>query len=120
MDIIEFHGIGIEFTYYGAERYGAERGRPTYATLDDYYVSNWDDFAAHWSATRWFGPTLQAMLDTIVDEFADKIEQEAIDCSQEPEPEYDPYEDSDYDYDDGPSCTGGDYWRNDAGEWRLG
>lgn len=63
---------------------------------------------------------LNYMSEADVTEFAHAHELIDDEEDEEEDIDYDEF-DEDYDHDDGPSCVGGDYWRDpDSGEMRLG
>jgi hypothetical protein len=132
MQTIKHKGLEAEFTFYSGER--ATRncpGEDPYVEVDGVEISDWDEFAEYFGIngeTPIFAYSREAMLDRIEEREHSAIVDAAYDAmaDNEPDPDdygdpYDDFHNRDFpDYDDGPSCVGGDYWRNDAGEWCCG
>ena len=102
MDTIEFRGIEVEFTYYPGERATREYpGAQPWIEIESARVSDWDEFAAWWGVkegAHMFEPSLEMMIERILDKFGDAIEQEASDHISSQEPDFDPPDE--YDFDD--------------------
>lgn len=98
MDTIEFRGIEVEFTYYAGERATRDYpGAPAWIEIDSTRVSDWDEFAEWWGTAHMFAPSLEMMLNRIVDKFGEEIEQEAHNAIESQEPDFDPPDEDDYD-----------------------